>query len=147
MAVVAGMDHLSELLIAQLFEEDLQNLKYQDEAERIQLEEIMGGKSSLNPVTYASTTPDDAKYALELQMKDAVQTGDALYAQSLQMGDASLVAGMQYALKLAAMERNIALDNEFAKRLQEVDDSGSLETDTVQMQDAQKSVIYYSVGT
>lgn len=137
-----GTDVLSELLIAQLLEEDLRSLSYQDEAERLQLEEMM--RDSQPPASKASARNDppmeDAQCALEMQMMDARASVDALFAQSLQLSDASAMAGRQYAQKVAAMEKNIALDAEFAKRLQEADNSGNTDVDAMNMKDAERYV-------
>lgn len=125
MTVAVGSDVLSELLITQLLEEDLRAISYQDEAERLQLEEVMRVQGLTgNPTPRDAVDPptsDDAHFALNMQMKDAMAASDALYAQSLQLSDASAVANMQYAQKVAAMEKSIALDAEFARRLQALD--------------------------
>ncbi|KDQ60169.1 hypothetical protein JAAARDRAFT_597882 [Jaapia argillacea MUCL 33604] len=139
-----GDDALTELLIAQLLQEDLRDAAATKEAEKIQLDLVLADsamrkghipKRSYN--TRSNTPPADGDVALELLAADARLTGDAVYAQSLQLSDeASVVANMQFAMRVAAAEKKALLDAEFARRLQSADEEG-MDTDDPQMMDAE----------
>ncbi|KAJ7432895.1 hypothetical protein B0H11DRAFT_2123541 [Mycena galericulata] len=107
-------DVLSELLIAQLLEEDLRLLGSAKEAERLQLDQVLA-----------------VDIALEIYAEDARVSSDAAYAQRFQNSN---IADLQYAQKVAASEKKLMLDAEFARRLQAVDDDGQ---DTDQVKDAE----------
>ncbi|KAJ6631063.1 hypothetical protein B0H10DRAFT_1980669 [Mycena sp. CBHHK59/15] len=126
---------LSELLIAQLIEEDLRLLGSAKEAERLQLDQALavsarakGRVPKFSGSVAASEIKDDEDIALEIYAGDARVSSDAAYAQRVQ---ASNVADLQYAQKVAAAEKKIMLDAEFARRLQAIGDEG-MDTDKVE---------------
>ncbi|KAJ7487800.1 hypothetical protein FB451DRAFT_1528476 [Mycena latifolia] len=121
-------DVLSELLIAQLLEEDLCLLGSAKEAERLQLDQVIaistratGRIPKFSASTGVSEVKDDADIALEIYAEDARLSSDSAYAQRIQ---SSNIADRQYAQKVAAAERKLMLDAEFARRLQAVDEEG-----------------------
>ncbi|KAF7323970.1 RBR-type E3 ubiquitin transferase [Mycena kentingensis (nom. inval.)] len=116
-------DTLSELLIAQLLQEDLFLANATSEAERIQLNQVLAvsAHASGKIPKFAKPDVDDATVALEVCAQDAQLSSDALYAQRIQNAS---VADMQYAQKLAAAEKKLMLDAEFARRLQAMDSEG-----------------------
>ena len=125
---MASVDTLSELLIAQLLEDDMRMLTDAREAERLQLTDIPGKAAPQN-------VESDEDIAFKLFMEEARLNGDAALAQALQQStDSSAIAGQQLAQKLAAAEKKFVLDAEFARRLQERtdhdddDDANNLDT-------------------
>ncbi|KAJ7770461.1 hypothetical protein B0H16DRAFT_1515548 [Mycena metata] len=130
-------DVLSELLIAQLLEEDVRLLGATKEAERLQLDQVLAasartkGRIPKFSQSLAPVVKDDEDIALEIYAEDARLSSDAAYAQRVQ---AAGLADMQYAQKVAAAEKKLMLDAEFARRLQAVDDEGQ---DTDQVKDAE----------
>ncbi|KAH7882296.1 hypothetical protein F5I97DRAFT_1817136 [Phlebopus sp. FC_14] len=145
MAVVTNpSDISSELLVAQLLEEDLQRLHNAQEAERIQLEAALSfsalkngrvpnfrkkGKGNVQENVGVIT---DADIAMEIFLSEARSAGDRAFAESMQVAqDAELIAGTQHAQKVAAAEKKILLDAEFARRLQAANDNGELDMDNV----------------
>lgn len=136
----SSFDIATELLIAQLLEEDLANVEHGKVAEQLQLNLILYG--SPEPPQPHSQQDDngpesDEDVATRMLVESARLTGDAAYAQSLNSFD---IASYQLAQKLAAAEKKIILDTEFAKRLQAAADSGDIDTDAPEMQDADKCV-------
>lgn len=136
----SSFDIETELLIAQLLEEDLANIGHGKVAEELQLNFILYD-SPEPPQPHSQKVDDgpetDEDAAARMFVESARLTGDAAYAQSLNSFD---VASYQLAQKLAAAERKIVLDAEFAKRLQAAVDSGEIDTDAPEMQDADKCV-------
>ena len=133
-------DALSELLIAQLLEEDMRVLESQQEAEELQLTQALAdsakGQGRIPKRAAREPTPDFS-HAIRLMAEEARFSGDAAFAQSLQhSGDAEATANRQYAMKLAAAEKKSMLDAEFARRLQEADDDADL--DAPDMRDAER---------
>ncbi|KAJ6571684.1 hypothetical protein B0H19DRAFT_936268 [Mycena capillaripes] len=131
-------DVLSEILIAQLLEEDLRLLGSAKEAERLQLDQVFAASARANgriPKFSGSAgtlvVKDDEDVALEIIAEDARVSSDAALAQRVQ---ASTMADMQYAQKVAAAEKKFMLDAEFARQLQAIDDEGR---DTDQVKDAE----------
>ncbi|KAJ7627525.1 hypothetical protein DFH06DRAFT_1227387 [Mycena polygramma] len=129
-------DILSEILIAQLLQEDLCFLGSAKEAERLQLDQVFAvsarAKGRIPKFSEAALAPkEDEDVALEILAEDARVTSDAAYAQRVQ---SSTIADMQYAQKVAAAEKKLMLDAEFAKQLQAVDDEGR---DTDKVKDAE----------
>jgi hypothetical protein len=135
--MVFSNDILSDLLIAQLVENDLNLWVATVEAERLQLEEIL---TSSTPDTMGHNTEitcppqsqpvDDGDVALAIYAADARLTSDAAYVESLQLSEeASFVASRQYAQTVAAAERKLLLDTEFAKKLQEAENAGTAKPD------------------
>ncbi|KIM74131.1 hypothetical protein PILCRDRAFT_828552 [Piloderma croceum F 1598] len=127
-------DLLSELLIAQLLQEDLDLWTFAVEAEKIQLDGIL---TSSAPDTmdhnmeitcpFVSEPPvDDGDLALAIFAADARLTSDAAYVESLQLSEeASFVASRQYAQTVAAAEKKLLLDTEFARKLQDAENAGT----------------------
>lgn len=102
-------DLLSELLIAQLLEEDLGLLGSAKEAERLQLDQVLavsaraqGRIPKFSGALAAPVVKDDEDIALEIYIEDARVSSDAAYAQCIQN---STFADMQYAQKVAAAEK------------------------------------------
>ncbi|KAH7926264.1 hypothetical protein BV22DRAFT_1009547 [Leucogyrophana mollusca] len=141
-------DLSSELLVAQLLEQDLLNLRYAQEAEKLQLEAVISvsalksgklpkfskNKKAGNVIAANASviTSDDADIAMELFLADARTGGDRAFAESLQVAqDASVITGRHFAQKLAAEEKKFLLDAEFARRLQNANDNGELDMDSV----------------
>lgn len=136
-----SFDTSTELLIAQLIEEDLANLEHGKVAERLQLNLILHD-SPEPPQPHSHKVEDepetDEDMAIRMFAENARVTRDAAYAQSLH--NPFDVASYQLAQKLAATEKRIMLDAEFAKRLQAAADSGEADMDAPEMQDADKCV-------
>lgn len=133
-------DTLSELLIAQLLEEDMRFLESQREADELQLTQALAdsakGQGRIPKRAAREPTPD-FEHAIRLMAEEARFSGDAAFAQSLQHSDdAEATANRQYAMKLAATEKKGMLDAEFARRLQEADDDVDL--DDPNMKDAER---------
>ncbi|KAH8101927.1 hypothetical protein BXZ70DRAFT_932499 [Cristinia sonorae] len=132
-------DVLSELLIAQLLEEDMRVLTSQQEAENLQLAQSLADSAGGNgriPKRAAKEPIPDMDYALSLMVEEARLSSDAALAQSLQHSDdAEATANRQFAIKLAASDRKTMLDAEYAKRLQEADDE--MDIDEPKMKDAE----------
>ncbi|KAJ7695393.1 hypothetical protein B0H17DRAFT_1271880 [Mycena rosella] len=128
-------DVLSELLIAQLLEEDLRLLGSVKEAERLQLDQVIAASvrstGRIPKFSASVTVKEDADVALEIYAEDARLNSDAAYARRVQH---SSIADRQYAQKVAAAEKKLMLDAEFARHLQAVDDEGR---DTDKVKDAE----------
>ena len=139
----SSFDISTELLIAQLLEEDLTNIEHGKAAEKLQLNLILGDDPNTDtPQPHSQKVDDDMNTDEDLAMRMFVEslrvTGDAAYAQSLH---SSLdIASYQLAQKLAAAEKKIMLDAEFAKRLQAAVDTGEIDMDAPEMQDADRCV-------
>ena len=139
----SSFDVASELLIAQLLEEDLANIERGKVAEQLQLNFILYD-SPEPPQPHSQKVDDgpgtetDQDIATRTFVRDARLTGDSTYAQSLNGND---IASYQLAQKLAATEKKIMLDAEFARRLQAVVDNGRIDMDAPEMQDADKYVV------
>lgn len=117
-------DLASELLIAQLLEQEVQDLLSGKAAEQLQLQQITG-HDEVKPLV-SSSFEDDAELAFQLYAADARMSSDATFAASLQaQTNAGQVADHQYAQGVAARERKFALDVEFAKKLHQLEDQGS----------------------
>jgi hypothetical protein len=137
----SSIDISTELLIAQLLEEDLANIGHGKVAERLQLNLILYGTPDIAQPHSQKLDDDldtDGDVATRMLVKSARVTGDAAYAQNLH--NSFDAASYQLAQKLAAAETKIMLDAEFAKRLQAVHDAGEVDTDAPEMQDADKYV-------
>ncbi|KAI5834944.1 hypothetical protein K523DRAFT_360231 [Schizophyllum commune Tattone D] len=126
---MATADAASELLIARLLEQDLENLRSAREAERLQLDlataatQLAAGRIPKNTYPRNAPSPSDSEIALELYLAEQTASADAAYAESLHATQEAAAAGdFQYAQKVAAAERKAALDAAFARRLQ-ADDS------------------------
>ena len=134
-------DVLSELLIAQLLEEDVRILTDQQKAEAFQLTQLLAdtGHASGHIQTEAEEeNMSDIDLAIRLMAEEARRSGDAALAQSLQHSeDTEATVNRQYAMKLAASEKRIMLDAEFAKKLQEMGKG----MDAPDVRDAEKYVI------
>lgn len=139
----SSFDIATELLIAQLLEEDLANVEHGKVAEQLQLN-LMVHDSPEPPQPHSQKVNDrpetDEDVAARMLVDSARITGDSAYAQSLNAFD---VASYQLAQKLAAAEKKLMLDAEFARRLQAAEDSGDIDTDAPEMQDADKCVTEY----
>ncbi|KAF7300607.1 RBR-type E3 ubiquitin transferase [Mycena chlorophos] len=118
-------DVLSELLIAQILEEELRLISATNDAERMQLDHAVAASAQASGRIPKFSKPlpaeEDQLVALNVFAADARLTGDAAYAQKVQ---SQSLADMQYAQKIAAAEKKLMLDAEFARRLQAMDDGG-----------------------
>jgi hypothetical protein len=136
----SSFDIETELLIAQLLEEDLANIEHAKVAEHIQLNLILPD-SPEPPQPHSQKADDgpenDEDVAARILVASARLTADSIYAQSLNSFD---VTSYQLAQKLAATEKKIMLDAEFARRLQAAENSGEIDTDAPEMQDADRCV-------
>lgn len=143
MLALSQNDFLSEQLVAQLLEEDLQELEFSKQAEKLQLNQILTdsckGTKRIPRHPKASVDDVDSEMATKLMAQEVRLASDANFAQALQHStDVNHVASEQMAQRLAATERKILLDAEFAKRLQEADDAGDMDTDAPNMRDAER---------
>ena len=122
-----NIDVITELLIAQLLEDDLRNIASTKDVEQVQLEEVLSASSSpANPVCKPQIAPPslaEFNIAQELFVASFRLASDAALAESLRTQDTSIVANQQHAQKVAAGEKKILLDAEFAKRLQDIFDN------------------------
>ncbi|PCH44865.1 hypothetical protein WOLCODRAFT_78291 [Wolfiporia cocos MD-104 SS10] len=136
MAAIDG-DILSELLVAQLLEEDLRNLAFAQEAEQVQLEEALAVSSlaaGCNPKLKQKAVTEEALRDVDIAFQTLAAevrlSSDAAYAQSLQhLDDSNAAASRHQALRLAAAERKYMLDAEYARRLQEEDERVDIDAD------------------
>jgi len=136
----SSLDISTELLIAQLLEEDLASIENGKAAEQFQLDLILYDDPDVTQPHSQEVDDDpetDEDVAIRMFVESARVSGDAAYAQSLNSFD---VASYQLAQKLAAEDKKTMLDAEFAKRLQAAVDSGKIDTDAPEMQDADKCV-------
>ena len=139
-------DLLSEMLIAELLEEDMVILGSARAAEDMQMKEALNSSSTLatgrfpkkqKSATTLSKGSDHSDTVLTTLAAEISAAKDALLAQSMQHAeDSNMAASRQYAQKLAASEKKSMLDAEFAKRLQQAIDDGE-DIDT--MGDAERS--------
>ncbi|KAI0360484.1 hypothetical protein OH77DRAFT_1501240 [Trametes cingulata] len=140
MTAVANNDMLTELLIAQMLEEDMRHLEDMRAAEQLQLGEALRTSALAAGRFPKRSHPtklghSDQDVALEILSAEVIANKDAVIAQALQhQEDSNLVASRQYAQKLAAAEKKCALDAEFARRLQQALDDGD---EDVEMRDAE----------
>jgi hypothetical protein len=137
----SSLDISTELLIAQLLEEDLANIGHGKAAEQLQLNLILYDSPD-PPQPHSQVVDDepetDEDIATRMFVENARLTRDAAYAQSLH--NTFDIASYQLAQKLAAAEKKVMLDTEFAKRLQAAENSGEVDMDAPNMQDADKCV-------
>ncbi|KAG6812203.1 hypothetical protein H0H92_003939 [Tricholoma furcatifolium] len=137
MAVVH--DALSEQLISQLLQEDVQLLDAYRQAEKLQLDHVIAlssqtqGRIPKYSKNDAQENPDnDADLAFKLYVSEAGISRDASYAQEMQNDIfAANTADVQLAQSLAANERKIDFDAQFARKLQEIDDEGNVDIDSI----------------
>ncbi|KAI0938557.1 hypothetical protein AcV5_000209 [Taiwanofungus camphoratus] len=139
------VDAPTELLIAQLFEEDLRTSFYTQEAERMQLNQALAdsalaaGQIPHEPAASVRGFLTDSDIALEWSIADARVSGDAAYAQVLQHSeDVNTIMSQQYAQRIAAIEKKALLDAEYARKLQDINDTGRADIDDASFQDAEK---------
>jgi hypothetical protein len=140
---MADIDSMSELLVAQLLEEDLKIVQDCEFAEELQFLDQLFDDSSKDKgrhiPEYSNPLEDDHDIAARIFVEGFRPSSDHLCAQVLQHSiDASEVASQQFVQKLVAAEKNILLDAEFAKRLQDAEDNGQIATDNVKMLDAER---------
>lgn len=127
------MDFHDNLAIFQLLEDDLRAISLAQEAERVQLADILTATmpvaESRSPL--AASLPDeplsDIHVALSIFALDNQIARDQAYAELLRSQDASLAVNRQYAQRLAAAEQKTRIDGEFAKKLQDMLDLGESE--------------------
>ena len=135
----SSFDISTELLIAQLLEEDLANIEYGKAAEQLQLDIVLYDDPDVTRPHSQKVDDDpetDEDIAIRMLVESARVSGDTAYAQSLNSFDA---ASYQLAQKLAAADKKTMLDAEFARRLQAAVDGGE-NTDAPDMQDVEKCV-------
>ncbi|KAF7979604.1 hypothetical protein HWV62_26402 [Athelia sp. TMB] len=123
------LDLQSELAIFKFLEEDLRSISFANEAERLQLAEIMEASAPPKFKGIKQEQPlTDQEIALQLAASENHLALDRAYAELLQSEDASFAISMQEAQRLAAAEQKTRIDNEFAKRLQatlDADEAGN----------------------
>ena len=137
----SSLDIETELLIARLLEEDLAAIENGKAAERLQLNLVLHNDPKITQPHSQKVDDDpdtDGDVAIRMFAENARVTADAALAHSLR--NTFDVASYQLAQKLAAAEKKIMLDAEFAKRLQAAVDSGEIDTDVPEMQDADRCV-------
>lgn len=136
-----SFDISTELLIAQLLQEDLANLEHGKVAEQVQLNLILYDNPD-PPQPHSQKVDDepetDEVLAARMLVDNARLTADVAYAQKLHHSFDP--ASYHLAQTLAAAEKTLMLDAEFAKRLQAAGDSGKFDMDAPDMQDADKYV-------
>ncbi|KZT10255.1 uncharacterized protein LAESUDRAFT_672944 [Laetiporus sulphureus 93-53] len=137
-------DVLSELLIAQLLDDDVQTMIGFQAAQKAQLAEIITdsapgkGKAPQREESDEEMLCDDNDLAIQLFAETVRLSRDAALAQSLQHShNASATADLQYAQQLVAADKKLLLDSEFARRLQEATDRGDNDIDTANFRDAE----------
>lgn len=122
------IDLNTELAIFQYLEDDLRALSFEEDAERIQLHEILTATAppptSRSGHIARSDSLSDSDVAFDFFAADTRIARDQAYAKLLENQDASLAVSRQYVQKLAATEQKIRLDAEFATKLQEMIDRG-----------------------
>ncbi|KAI0766296.1 hypothetical protein BC629DRAFT_1596451 [Irpex lacteus] len=138
--MAAAVDTASELLIAQLLEDDLRVAEEARQLEQAQLEQSLKDSALLSGKFPKRTKPvaetSDVALALAMLAADVRMSSDAAYAQALQHSDdAASIASRQYAQQLLAAEKKVALDVEFARRLQQLENSGDIDEN---MDDAER---------
>jgi hypothetical protein len=122
------IDPNNDLAIFQFLEDELRALSLAEEAERIQLREILIATASAPPTqsghirVVTTDQPTDSDIALGIFAADTQIASDQVYAELLASQDTSLAVSRQHAQKLAAAEQKIRLDAEFARKLQDVID-------------------------
>lgn len=139
------VDAASQLLIAELLNDELnERLSYQY-AEQLQAHELSEAElhESEMPTTSqpkaVAPVVDDFEMALRLYAADSRASGDAALAATHQLHlDANFTAGRQYAQQVAAAETKLALDAEYARQIQAAYDDGA--PDDVNMQEADQYV-------
>jgi hypothetical protein len=103
------IDHESELVIFQLLADDLRAVSPAEDAEQIQIKEIITstttGTESVH--TEVDKSPSDEDIALGLFAVDAQIARDQAYAELLQSQESSFAISRQYAQRLAASERRL----------------------------------------
>ncbi|KAI0066084.1 hypothetical protein BV25DRAFT_1868368 [Artomyces pyxidatus] len=140
------MDLSSQMLIAQLLEEEMQKLTSAEFAENLQVKEaLQSDGNQTKGKRYISPSPDivdeDLQMALQLSAHDARISSDAALAAKVQQDDdADFRASYHYAQQVAASENKFALDAEFARSLQKMDEIGTQDIDDPMMQDADRVV-------
>ncbi|KAI0053773.1 hypothetical protein FA95DRAFT_1586011 [Auriscalpium vulgare] len=132
-ALVSSNDFLSQMLIAQLLEQDALTASSGQYAEQLLLEDALQASRGSVSEPSSPTLPDnnlpdvdeDFRMALELVARDAFLAGDAELAEKMQ-SDANTTFTMdyQYAQQLAAGEKKFAVDLEFARSLQKAQEVG-----------------------
>jgi hypothetical protein len=120
------IDPNNDLAIFQFLEDELRALSLAEEAERIQLREILiatAPPTQSGHIRVVTTDqPTDSDIALGIFAADTQIASDQVYAELLASQDTSLAVSRQHAQKLAAAEQKIRLDAEFARKLQDVID-------------------------
>jgi uncharacterized protein (DUF1501 family) len=131
-------DVLDGLFVAEILQHDLDDIVSAQEAERLQIEEILVAtavdklRAGVDIPKYGAPH-SDRELALQLLIADARRASDSAYAEKLQVDqDATLMASLQEAQRVAAAEKKFMLDAAFAKRLQEIMDSEGIEVDREQ---------------
>ena len=141
----SSSDFETELLIAQLLEDDLATIENGTVAEQLQLNLVLYDDSDAANISRPHSQkvdddPDtDGDVATRVFAESAGVTADAALAQSLV--NSFGVGSYQLAQKLITAEMKIMLDAEFAKRLQAAANGGEIDTDAPEMQDAGRYVM------
>jgi len=130
-------DVVDGLLVAEILQRDLDDIFNANEAEKMQIEEVLAASArtarvipNLTSVREYNETTLDHDIALQLVAADARRVSDSAYAESLQLDqDAAFVANQQEAQRVVASDKKLMLDAAFARRLQELLDSDEIELD------------------
>jgi hypothetical protein len=122
-------DSASELLIAQLLEEDLRVVEEARLLEHSQMTQTLADSAQLSGriprQALSIRESSDEEIALAMLAADVRLSSDAAYAQALQhLDDAASIASQQYSQRLLAAEKKMMLDTEFARRLQQMEERG-----------------------
>jgi hypothetical protein len=131
-------DVLDGLLVAEMLQHDLDDIISAQEAERLQLEEILAATAADKfqagvDIPKHGALYSDRELAMQFLVADARRASDSAYAEKLQVDqDATFMASLQEAQRVAAAEKKFMLDAAFAKRLQETIDSEEVEVDSKQ---------------
>lgn len=137
-------DIASQMLIAELLNEELNDRLSSQYAEQLQANELSAielheGGTAATPQPEVVVPVDDFELALRLSASDTRACGDAALAAKYQLHlDANFTAGRQYAQQVAAAEAKIILDAEYARRVQAAYDNGAAED--VNMQEVDRYV-------
>lgn len=151
----ANDDALSELLIAQLLEEDLRLLAQASIAERFQVTQALSDttpplgtarknqgrtvKRSSSPTKdHVDQVQADSDVAIQLTAAEARLGGDVALAQEFKRLQDATLLDQQAAQKWAAAEVKLMLDAEFARKLQEMEDDEEEDSDDLDALDVEK---------
>lgn len=142
------IDIASQMLIAELLNDELNDRLSSQYAEHLQANELSavepheGGTTASSQPEFVVPPVDDFELALRFSASDTRACGDAALAAKYQLHlDANFTAGRQYAQQVAAAEAKLILDAEYARRVQAAYDDGAPED--VSMQEVDRYVFLW----